>query len=58
MTKLTANAMYFKRLDDLIAWPKVAEDDLVQLLETNVSRVLTEALSAHVQVVLPKQKFS
>ena len=48
--------MNFKRLDDFIAWPKVAEDDLVQLLETNVSGVLTEALPAHVQVVFPKQK--
>ena len=45
--------MNFKRLDDFIAWPKVAEDDLVQLLETNVSGVLTEALPAHVQVVFP-----
>jgi hypothetical protein len=43
--------MNFKRLDDIICvWPKVAEDDLVQLLETNVSGVLTEALPAHVQV--------
>merc|ERR1719154_597487 len=40
-------------INDISVQSKAAADDLVQLLEPKVSGVLTEALSAHVQVILP-----